>query len=130
MLDCVKNELTSLDISKNARLVKLDCSDNGIGALDTGANTDLEQLNAMDNRLTALDVSRNAELQFLYTSGNAIKILDLKHNRTLRDYLKNKIWKEEDGVFWSWDGDSEIWGLGIDYATILTSGKKMLYEGR
>ena len=90
----------------------------------------LETLYCDDNRLTALDVSRNAKLEFLYTNGNPIKTLDLKHNRILRGYLKNKLWKEKDGVYWSYEGDSDLWGLGIDYATTLTSGSKVLYQGR
>ncbi len=129
-LACQNNKLEKLNVSKNTRLIELNCGSNGLRALDTRANNELELLNAINNRLTALDISRNAKLEFLYTNGNPIRVLDLKHNRILRDHLKNKIWKEKNGVYWSYEGDSNTWGLGIDYATILTSGRKMLYEGR
>ena len=129
-LACQNNKLEKLNVSKNTRLIELNCGSNGLRALDTRANTELELLNAIDNRLTALDISRNAKLEFLYTNGNPIRVLDLKHNRILRDHLKKKLWKEKSGVYWSYEGDSDTWGLGIDYATILTSGRKMLYEGR
>ena len=50
--------------------------------------------------------------------------------KTLRSYLKNKVFEEDGFIAWSAEGDSDLWGLGIDYATTLTSGSKVLYQGR
>ena len=124
------NQLTALDVTKNTRLTHMNLTGNRLKALDVTKNTKLIQLNANQNRLTALDVSKNPKLKFLYTNGNAIKTLDIKNNKILRGYLKNKVWEEEDGIYWSFEGDDGLWGLGIDYSTTLTSGKKVLYQGR
>jgi len=52
MLDCCKNQLTSLDVSKNTALTTLEC---------------------YDNQLTSLDVSKNTKLTYLDCSINQIK---------------------------------------------------------
>ena len=124
------NCVSKLDISKNTALTNLNCSGNQLKKLDTGKNTRLVQINAWNNKLTSLDVSKNPKLIYLFTYGNSIKKIDLKNCKTLRSYLKNKVFEEDGFIAWSAEGDSDLWGLGIDYATTLTSGSKVLYQGR
>ena len=84
-LDCFENQLSSLDVSRNTKLIRLACSDNQLTALDVSKNTALEQLYCYNNQLTALDVSKNAALKKLVCySSNQLTALDLRQNQNLR----------------------------------------------
>ena len=123
------NDVKTLDISKNTRLTHLNCGGNQLKKLDTSKNTKLVQINCYNNQLKSLDVSKNPKLIYLHTYGNKIKTIDLKNNKTIRGYLKNKIWREDKFIAWSYEGEDDLWGLSIDYGTKLTSGSKVLFEG-
>ncbi len=56
-LDCISNQLTSLDVSNNTALTHLDCMDNQLTSLDVSNNTALTHLSCWGNQLTSLDVS-------------------------------------------------------------------------
>ena len=58
-LDCSKNKITSLDVSKNINLCMLDCSINNLTSLKLGNNTNLRMLHCSSNQLTSLDLSGN-----------------------------------------------------------------------
>ena len=58
-LICNWNHLTSLDVSRNTKLVYLDCSANQLTSLDLSENTGLTILLCDGNKLTSLDVSNN-----------------------------------------------------------------------
>ena len=60
VLGCEENKLTSLDLSKNTLLMILDCSYNKLTSLDVSNLTTLESLQCHDNQLTSLDVSNTA----------------------------------------------------------------------
>ena len=49
-LKCAKNQLTTLDVSKNLKLTTLDCSENQLTSLDLSQNTALTSLNCEGNR--------------------------------------------------------------------------------
>lgn len=59
-LECRENDLTALDLSRNAALKALDCSDNFIGSLELRRCAALEMLLCRNNDLAALDLSGNA----------------------------------------------------------------------
>ena len=82
-LRCQKNQLTSLDVSKNTALEELDCGDNQLTSLDVSANTALKELYCGDNPLTALDVSANTALKDLDCGQNQLTSLDLSANPKL-----------------------------------------------
>jgi len=82
-LSCGVNQLTVLDVSRNADLNTLVCFGNKLTALDVGNNTALETLQCDNNELTALDVSKNAVLKGLYCSENKLASLDLRKNMEL-----------------------------------------------
>ena len=56
-LDCSKNQLTSLDISKNIMQTSLDCSDNQLTGLDIGNCTALTKLDCSGNQFTIAGVN-------------------------------------------------------------------------
>lgn len=84
-LDCDNNQLTSLDVSKNAKLVKLICSKNGLTSLNTSHNPLLKKLDIYNNKITSIDVSQNTELETLYIGRNPIETLNVKNNVKLME---------------------------------------------
>ncbi|MBL0343324.1 MAG: leucine-rich repeat domain-containing protein [Bacteroidetes bacterium] len=50
-LDCVGNQLTSLDVSANTALTSFNCSGNSITSIDVSANTALTTLNCSVNSI-------------------------------------------------------------------------------
>lgn len=83
LLDCFTNELTSINVSKNTALTWLDCGDNKLTSLDVKNNTALESLSCYYNQLTTLDVSNNVYLTELLCYENNLKTLDLRNNFSL-----------------------------------------------
>ena len=94
------NGVTSLDVSKNTKLVSLNCNYNRLSNLDLSQNTNLEYLHCSYCNLTSLDVSKNTKLCGLDASYNVdwdtadsskrtakdgLKKLDLSHNKKLID---------------------------------------------
>ena len=82
-LDCNRNQLTSLDVSKNTSLESLSCYINRLTALDVSKNTALESLSCYSNQLTSLDVSKNTALKSLDCSHNQLTSLDVSKNTVL-----------------------------------------------
>ena len=76
-LNCLWNQLTSLDVSKNTALEILFCSDNQLTSLDVSKNTALTELDCTYNQLTGLDVSKNTALEELYCSENQLTSLNI-----------------------------------------------------
>ncbi|MBO7650296.1 MAG: InlB B-repeat-containing protein [Lachnospiraceae bacterium] len=85
-LECGYNQLTELDVSQNLLLQRLLCDGNQLTSIDVRANTDLEALYLSGNQLTSLDVSRNTLLKELYVGQNNLETLNLENN-TLLLYL-------------------------------------------
>ena len=78
-LNCGRNQLTSLDVSKNTALTKLYCSNNQLTSLDVSKNTALTGLGCAGNQLTALDVSKNISLTDLDCDENQLTSLDVSN---------------------------------------------------
>lgn len=72
-LNCFDNKLTTLDVSKNAKLRILKCYNNGMEKLNLGDITHLTLLNCDDNNLTELDVSKNPNLEDLECRENKLR---------------------------------------------------------
>ena len=103
---CQKNQLTSLDLSKNTALEELDCGDNQLTSLDVSANTALKQLYCMNNPLTALDVSKNTSLTDLNCINTQRASLDVSANTVLTSLLC---------------GENQLTSLDVSKNTALTS---------
>ncbi len=82
-LACSFNYLSTLDISKNAALISLDCSLNQLNSLDLSKNT-LTELDCSYNQLTSLDISKNTALTKLYCNNNQLSTLDVNNNTLKR----------------------------------------------
>ena len=82
-LDCSRNLLTELDVSKNTALKFLNCNFNGLTELDVNKNTALTQLICGYNQLTELNVSKNTALKSLGCSNNQLTELDVSKNISL-----------------------------------------------
>ena len=82
-LDCKNNNLTRLDVSKNAKLTKLYCEFNQLTSLDLSKNTALTELNCQVNQLTSLDLSKNTALTKLDCALNPLTSLDVSNNTAL-----------------------------------------------
>jgi gliding motility-associated-like protein len=78
-LQCPRNKLTSLDISKNTSLTLLSCWGNDLTTLDTSKNAGLKFLSCFQNRLKSLDISKNPLMSQLYCSWNELTSLNLKN---------------------------------------------------
>ena len=84
-MNCDNNQLTSLDVSKNTKLVKLICSKNALTSLNTSHNPLLKKLDIYNNKITSIDVSQNTELETLYIGRNPIETLNVKNNVKLME---------------------------------------------
>ncbi|MFH0759599.1 MAG: T9SS type A sorting domain-containing protein [Bacteroidota bacterium] len=79
-LNCLSNQITSLDLSGNQKLEVLWCRDNQIGTLDISNNPALELISCRNNKLVNLDVSNISALRILYCSNNQLGGLDISNN--------------------------------------------------
>ena len=84
LLNCSKNQLTSLDVSQNTTLSYLSCSENQItGSLDLSNNPGLTSIYCSKNQLTSLDVTSCTVLDRLDCDQNQLSSLDLSQNVAL-----------------------------------------------
>ncbi len=84
-LNCEVNVLTKLDVSKNVALEYLYCTGNELKTLDISKNVALKDLRCSGNELSNLDVSKNKKLEILYCYGNKLKKLDVRNNTALEE---------------------------------------------
>ena len=82
-LNCIYNNLSSLDVSRNTALIYLHCYGNNLSSLDVSKNTALAELFCNGNNLSSLDVSKNTALTMLYCDGNNLSSLDVSKNTAL-----------------------------------------------
>ena len=82
-LNCSYNKLTTLDVSKNAKLSTLECTNNGMEELNLGDITSLKHLFCSENNLTELDVSKNRYLKQLHCRYNNLRRLVIGNNYSL-----------------------------------------------
>ena len=92
-LDCSKNKLTALNLSKNTKLSTIYCEKNQLESLDLSHNKDLGVIICRQNKLKTLDLTYNTELRRLLCSINQLTNLDLSTNSKLTeiDCASNKL---------------------------------------
>lgn len=85
-LNCGFNRLTELDVSENLGLLNLDCSSNRLlnSGLDVSHNLQLNCLTCFGNKLTHLDISKNTKLDTLYCNNNELESINVKNNVSLK----------------------------------------------
>ena len=82
-LFCNYNQITSLELSNNIKLVLLDCEHNPLTALDVSNNVALYDIIANNTQLTTIDVSNNTQLVWLMLNYNQLTNLDVSKNTSL-----------------------------------------------
>ena len=134
-LDCMGNQLTTLDVTKLTSLMFLVCNDNQLTALDVTGLTSLKnllcsgnQLTALDvtgltsltdlecngNQLVSLDVSTLEELKLLWCHGNKMTALDITHNAYLGDLTCGNQQDNQQLTLTLWDTKKEFWDRMLD----------------
>lgn len=83
VLDCSKNKLTALDVSKNTKLKQLHCNGNQLPVLNVTKNTALTKLICGSNQLITIDVSKNTALMQLNCNNNHLTKVDVSSNKEL-----------------------------------------------
>ena len=86
-LYCDRNNLKSLDVSANKKLIALECFENEIQVLDLSMLPELERLACENNALTSLDLSHNPKLQRLDCGRNNLTSLNVSQNVNLTDII-------------------------------------------
>ncbi|CAM1361666.1 Por secretion system C-terminal sorting domain-containing protein (fragment) [Tenacibaculum xiamenense] len=92
-LDCSKNSLTSLDVSKNTKLRSLTCGGNDLTDLDVSSNLDLTTLSCNRTRIRSIDLTRNTKLNYLMIFDNRISSIDISNNVNL-----NHLWIQQNNL--------------------------------
>lgn len=82
-LNCLDNNLTSIDVSQNIALEYLNVGFNSLTSLNVSNNTNLFYLGAYVNSISSLDVSQNTELIGLEVYGNMLTSIDVSQNEDL-----------------------------------------------
>jgi len=77
------NNLTSVDVSKNTKIHTLELSKNQITSVDLSQNINLKRLGFENNKITEIDLSNNKELWFVSGYGNLLTHLDLSQNKKI-----------------------------------------------
>jgi len=84
-LDVTGNQLTFLDVNKNAGLIELNVSNNKLATLDFSRLTALVRLDVSGNQLTSLNVSELTALQSLLVGGNLLTSLNVSELTALQN---------------------------------------------
>lgn len=116
-LNCSYNHLTTLDVSKNAKLSTLECSDNGMEKLNLGDITGLTWLLCPENNLTELDVSKNPYLEKLHCRHNKLRrlVIGKNYSLTMLYLLDNQLTSLDLNGKWEiWNFDYAVQSYAID----------------
>ena len=82
-------KLSILDLSNNAKLIRLSCYSNQLTDLDITNIPALQYLNCSWNQLAKLDVSNNNALSDLWCNSNQLKSLNVTNNLALKELSCN-----------------------------------------
>jgi len=77
------NQLTSINLSNNLNLIKLVLSFNSISEIDLNNNQNLEQLYCNSNQLQNLNIETNTKLNNINCQNNQIQELNVSENKNL-----------------------------------------------
>lgn len=108
-LICAGNQLTTLDVTGLTNLTTLICSGNQLTALDVTGLTSLTDLECSDNQLVSLDVSTLEELKILWCHGNKMTALDITNKAYLGDLKCGNQQDNQQLTLTLWDTKKEFW---------------------
>ena len=78
------NDLSSIDVSKNTKLVYLGLYDNPITSLDVRQNTSLQILSVSETKVREIDLSKNVNLVEFVGARSSLEKLDFTNNLSLQ----------------------------------------------
>ncbi len=84
LLNCSRNNLTSIDLSNNSMLQSLYCNHNNLNSLDISTLVGLNHLQCNNNNLVDLNFSSNINLRSLYCANNNLSSLDFSATPDLK----------------------------------------------
>lgn len=116
-LNCSYNQLTTLDVSKNAKLSILECYNNGMEELNLGDITNLSWLLCAENNLTELDVSKNRYLKRLHCRHNKLRrlVIGKNYSLTMLYLMDNQLTSLDLNGKWEiWNFDYAVQSYAID----------------
>lgn len=116
-LNCSYNQLTTLDVSKNAKLSILECTNNGMEELNLGDITNLSWLLCAENNLTELDVSKNPYLERLHCRHNKLRrlVIGKNYSLTMLYLMDNQLTSLDLNGKWEiWNFDYAVQSYAID----------------
>lgn len=108
-LICAGNQLTTLDVTGLTNLTTLICSGNQLTALDVTKLTNLTDLECNDNQLVSLNVSTLEELKYLWCHGNKMTALDITNNAYLGDLKCGNQQDNQQLTLTLWDTKKAFW---------------------
>lgn len=119
VLYCYSNQLTSLDVTQNPKLVTLFCDTNQLTSLDVSQNPKLETLSAKFNQLTSIDVNQNPNLEWLIFSLNQLTSIDVTQKPNLigligtSNQLTNIDVSQNPNLVWLGVGDNQLKSIDV-----------------
>lgn len=85
-INCIRNRLTEIDLSRNTKLKSLQIQENDLQYLNVNRNGLLEYLYVDGNqKLCELDITRNAKLKRLTCESTGVDTLDIRNNPNLEE---------------------------------------------
>ena len=114
------NDITELDVTKNAKLQSIDVEDSKITSIDLTKNPNLSYLNLNGNRLTAIDLSNNPLLRELYVGNNKLTAIDVRNIKNLFSFscynnqLSELILPDSPKLYFLRIQDNQIKGAAMD----------------
>ncbi len=114
------NDITELDVTKNAKLQSIDVEDSKITSIDLTQNPNLSYLNLNGNRLTAIDLSNNPLLRELYVGNNKLTAIDVRNIKKLFSFscynnqLSELILPDSPKLYFLRIQDNQIKGAAMD----------------
>ena len=88
-LICNNNQLTTIDLSKNLRLVRFSCDNNALTSLDVSGNIELTDLSCQSNKINAINIFGNLKLKTFNCSANKIAVIDVSKLTALEIFTCN-----------------------------------------
>ena len=121
VLACSDNQLTTLDVTKLTNLTTLICAGNQLTALDVTKLTNLTDLECNGNQLGSLDVSTLKELKYLWCHGNKMTALDITNKAYLGDLKCGNQQDNQQLTLTLWDTKKEFWDRMLNMYSVENS---------
>ena len=86
--------LESLDVSQNAKLIRIDCHGNQLSSLDVTKNTEIQFLDCSENQITSLDFSNCNRIMDIICFNPSLPLLVMKKRAVIGSFCLGFNWKQ------------------------------------